>query len=110
MDQSSIFSAALGLSTSWRIKVVDVSQKDPRIDIYIISNHSALLPCPVCGKEARISSISDESWHHSDFFHKDAYVHIKVPVVTCDSSCGCHKLNAPWSKSGSRFILLKDTK
>lgn len=106
MDHPSIFSSTLGLSTPWKITVVDVSDQYPRLDIYIICKHSVSIPCPSCGKGAKISAVSDESWHHTDFFNKEAYLHVKVPVVTCDSSCGCHKLDVPWSKPGSRFTLI----
>jgi transposase len=109
MDQPSIFSSTLGLSTPWRITKVEVSKETARLDIYISCCHSFSMTCPSCGNEARVCRLSDESWHHTDFFNKEAFIHAKVPLITCDNPCGCLKIQVPWSKPGSRFIRIKET-
>ncbi len=108
MDQPSIFSSTLGLATPWQITRVDVSKEHPRFDIYISCNQSVSMPCPLCGQDATICGLAQQSWHHDDFFSKDAYLHVAVPVVRCKTPCGVHKVRVPWSHPGSRFVLVND--
>jgi len=108
MDQPSIFSSTLGLATPWQITKVDVSKESPRFDIYISCNQSVAMPCPVCGQKANVCGIAQQSWHHGDFFNKDAYLHANVPMVRCNPHCGVQKVTVPWSRPGSRFILVSD--
>lgn len=109
MNQPSIFSSMLGLAHPWQITQVEISTDRPRIDIFITCRQSLTMQCPSCGIDAKICGMAEQSWHHSDFFNKEAYLHVTVPVLHCHESCGCIKTNGPWASPGSRFILRSDS-
>lgn len=108
MDQPSIFSATLGLAYPWQISRVEISTEQPRLDIYIVFEQSLSMTCPSCGSDATICGMSEQSWHHGDFFKKEAFLHVAMPMLRCDAECGCIKTPVPWSSASSRFILRED--
>ncbi|MBT0666110.1 transposase family protein [Geobacter pelophilus] len=109
MSQQSIFAATLGLAPPWQVTSVKFSKNERRLDIFIDYNLATMLPCPVCGSESEICSEKIETWHHSDFFQNDAYLHATVPMIHCRHHCGCLNASVPWDHSRSRFVLLQDS-
>jgi len=64
--------------------------------------------CPQC----RIAGCptydsEDKTWRHLNFFQHEAYLHARVPRVTC-KGCGIKQVSVPWVRSDSGFTLLFD--
>lgn len=106
MDHTGIFAATLGLSQLWQIDRVSFVDEIGRVDLFLTCNRAARFSCPVCGQDAQVCDVREEIWHHVDFFRYSAYLHAGVPLVDCPA-CGISTVNVPWSRSGSRFVLLK---
>lgn len=109
MDPHAIFSSTLGLVAPWQITKVDVSRDLSRLDIYVGYKHPPSVPCPSCGKATEVCGEGTMLWHHSDFFNKEAFLHVVVPVLKCGTPCSCIKAKVQWSDSGSRFVLQDET-
>ena len=45
------------------------------------------------------------TWRHLNFFQHEAYLHARVPRVTC-KACGVKRVAVPWAREGSGFTLL----
>ncbi len=107
MDQLSLFAAALGLSTPWSVTETTLSLEDNRLDIKIDFARGSTFACPVCGAHAKAYDTMDETWRHLNFFQYAAYLHARVPRVTCaQPECGIRKMSVPWARTGSGFTLL----
>ena len=105
MEQTSIFSATLGLSRLWQITSVTFSPEGKRMDIAIDFMPACSDTCPTCGAEVEGYEPNVETWFHDDFFHHETYLHVRVPRSKC-FSCGVVTVERPWSRAGSRFSLM----
>src|SRR6516164_3048236 len=56
-----------------------------------------------CGCPAYDSE--EKTWRHLNFFQHEAYLHARVPRVTC-KECGIKQVPVPWARSDSGFTLL----
>jgi len=64
--------------------------------------------CPQCGIAGCPTYDSeDKTWRHLNFFQHEAYLHARVPRVTC-KGCGIKQVSVPWVRSDSGFTLLFD--
>ncbi len=106
MDHTGIFAATLGLSQLWQIDRVNFIDEIGRVDLFLTCNRGARFSCPVCGQDAQVCDTREEIWHHVDFFHYSTFLHADVPLVDCPA-CGISTVSVPWSRSGSRFVLLR---
>ncbi|GAM10071.1 hypothetical protein OR1_02358 [Geobacter sp. OR-1] len=108
MDQPSIFSSTLGLSSFWKITRIEVAAGHRRLDIYLSCNQSGSIQCQACNRKVPVCGSTKQTWYHNDFFSKEAYLHAVVPVTRCDLPCGCNELTVPWSHAGSKFVLINN--
>lgn len=106
MEQHAIFSATLGLSNPWRISAVSISKEEKRMDITIDFDLGSTCICPTCGEERQTCDAKSETWHHRNFFDYATYLHVQVPFITCPC-CGTSAAERPWSREGSRFVLVR---
>ena len=107
MTDQGIFEAALGLQEPWYVASTQFAVKEKRLDIYIDFTSGYRFDCPGCGKPgAKAYDTKEQSWRHLDFFQHQAYLHARVPRVTCQHNCGTKKIDVPWSRPGSGFTLL----
>jgi transposase len=106
MEHPPIFSATLGLSYPWQIQAVTFAKVENRLDISIVYTHGSPLICPTCGVAGKCCSEENEIWFHEDFFKYETYLHVRVPRLEC-SCCGILPIERPWSRVGSRFILMQ---
>ena len=105
MDQHKIFSSTLGLHDPWQISAIKFSRTEKRLDISITCTPDDEFVCPICGETVLAVDQVDETWHHSDFFQYATYLHARVPRVTCPC-CGVCTAERPWSRGGSKFVLV----
>jgi transposase len=107
MNQETLFSAALGITPPWEVTAVTFSKEEKRLDITIDFPRGSTFACPVCGEEAKAYDTMEETWRHLNFFQYEAYLHARVPRVSCpNSGCGIKKISVPWARPGSGFTLL----
>jgi transposase len=105
MDKSRIFSATLGLFAPWHISAIALSEKGGRIDINVETTSDEPLACPVCGATSSLNSDYVETWCHHNFFSHTAYIHIRIPRITCPDCEDIHALPLPWSEESSLVRL-----
>ncbi len=106
MDHMGIFSATLGLSQLWQIDRVSFVEGIRRVDLFLSCRSASRFTCPACGGEAELCATREELWYHVDFLRYTAFLHADVPQVECRTGCGIGTITVPWSRSGSRFILV----
>lgn len=108
MEQMSIFSATLGLSPPWQVTSAEFAYDTNRLDIKIEYALGNPLDCPLCGGKGTgyHAETSAELWYHDDFLRYATYLHALVPLMAC--CCGGRfPLERPWSRTGSRFSLVR---
>ncbi len=105
-DKLDLFKAALGLSEPWTVVRTEFDAAAHRLDLYLDYKRGSRFPCPegdagACG----VHDTVDKSWRHLDFFQHQAYLHARVPRVSCPTH-GVHLIAVPWARPGSGFSLL----
>jgi transposase len=105
MEQHTFFSATLGLHHPWKISTILFSKEEKRLDITVDFAPDEPCTCPTCGKTVEMCTTTEETWHHNDFFRYATYLHARVPQMNC-ACCGISMVERPWSRDGSRFILI----
>ena len=77
-----------------------------QLDLHIDFVRGSRFCCSQCGKEGcPVHDTSEDTWRHLDFFQHQAFLHARVPRVTCPD-CGVLKVTVPWARPGSGFTLL----
>lgn len=97
---------ALGLRSPWLVTRSVFDAEDKRLDIYLDFPRGSGFPCPSCGAGSCAAYDTEEvTWRHLNFFQHEAYLHARVPRVTC-KTCGVKRVSVPWAREGSGFTLL----
>lgn len=110
LNQTDIFTLALGLQEPWVVTNVEMlpSEKDPqKLEVHITVNYKggSKFLCPVCTEENSVYDSKSRTWRHLNFFQHRCYIHARVPRVKC-SSHGVKTIAVPWTRAGSGFTLL----
>jgi transposase len=125
MMEQELFTAALGLVAPWRVARSEFVKNDEatltkdatavatvsgagRLDLFLEFPRGSRFPCPQpgCGqRQCPVHDTEDKTWRHLDFFQYRAYLHAKVPRVTCPEH-GVHQVTLSWARPGSGFTLL----
>lgn len=107
MQPEALFGMALGIVPPWEVTEVSFSKESNRLDITIDFQPGATFACPVCGAPAPAHDTTVKTWRHLNFFQYEAYLHARVPRVTCpNAGCGVKQVQVPWARAGSGFTLL----
>lgn len=107
MQPEDLFSMALGIVPPWEVTEVSFSKESNRLDIIIDFQRGATFLCPVCGAPAPAYDTTEKTWQHLNFFQYEAYLHARVPRITCpNEGCGVKQVQVPWARTGSGFTLL----
>jgi transposase len=106
IQEQELFAAALGLQSPWHVSNLDFSLKNKKLDIEIDFERGSEFLCSCCGKPAKVHDTKKQSWRHMDFFQHHAYLHARVPRVSCSDGCGVKRIAVPWARAGSGFTLL----
>jgi transposase len=106
MAEIDLFQAALGLPEPWRVVGAEFSADRKRLDLYLDFPKGARFACPE-GDAAgcAVHDTSDKTWRHLDFFQHRAYLHARVPRVTCPIH-GVRQVALAWARPESGFTLL----
>src|SRR5215218_3758832 len=106
MAEIDLFQAALGLPDPWRVVGAEFSADRQRLDLYLDFPKGVRFACPEGDAAAcAVHDTSDKTWRHLDFFQHRAYLHARVPRVTCPTH-GVRQVALVWARPESGFTLL----
>ena len=106
MRDTDLFRMALGIEPPWVVTKSQFDAAAKRLDIHLDFAKGSRFACPECGVAGCPAYDSEEkTWRHLNFFQHEAYLHARVPRVTC-KGCGIKQVSVPWARSDSGFTLL----
>jgi transposase len=106
MRDTDLFRMALGIEPPWVVTKSEFDAAAKRLDIHLDFAKGSRFACPECGVAGCPAYDSEEkTWRHLNFFQHEAYLHARVPRVTC-KGCGIKQVSVPWARSDSGFTLL----
>ena len=110
MDINPLFSAALGLTSPWKVVSVDFDPAGKEgvglLRIELDFEPGARFPCGECGAASPAYDSAPQEWRHLDFFQHESVLRARVPRVQC-AEHGVRKVSTlPWAGPGSGFTLL----
>ena len=76
-----------------------------RLDLFLDFKRGHSFPCPECGKPGKAYDTEEKTWRHLNFFQHEAYLHARVPRMTCEDH-GVRLVEVPWGRQQSGFTLL----
>jgi transposase len=101
-----LFQAALGLTGPWQVTRTEFDAEAHRLDLYLDFSKGARFACPEGDQPAcPVHDSEPKIWRHLDFFQHQAYLHARVPRVTCPTH-GTRQVALAWARPGSGFTLL----
>jgi transposase len=101
-----LFQAALGLAEPWQVVRTEFDAEARRLDLYLDFPKGARFACPESDQSAcPVHDTEPRTWRHLDFFQHQAYLHARVPRVTCPMH-GTRQVRLAWARPGSGFTLL----
>jgi transposase len=101
-----LFQAALGLTGPWQVTRTEFDAEAHRLDLYLDFSKGARFACPEGDQPAcPVYDSEPKIWRHLDFFQHQAYLHARVPRVTCPTH-GTRQVALAWARPGSGFTLL----
>ena len=106
MNNLELFKAALGLQDPWTVVSMDFDAAGHRLDLHLDFARGSRFACPEGDEGAcPVHDTSDKTWRHLDFFQHQAYLHARVPRVSCPAH-GVRQVAVPWARPESGFTLL----
>jgi transposase len=106
MRDTDLFRMALGIEPPWLVKTSEFDAAAKRLDIHLDFARGSRFFCPECGvADCPAYDSEDKIWRHLNFFQHEAYLHARVPRVTC-KRCGIKQVTVPWARPDSGFTLL----
>jgi transposase len=101
-----LFQQALALPKPWFVAQSVFEGELRRLDLFLDFKTGGTFACPECGREGcKAYDTTEKQWRHLNFFQHEAYLHARVPRVTCER-CGVKQVEVPWARAGSGFTLL----
>lgn len=106
MDKLGLFQAALGIAAPWQVTEASFDPGTGRLDLHLDFARGARFACPESDEAAcPVHDTDTKTWRHLDFFQHQAYLHARVPRITCPTH-GVRQVAVPWARPGSGFTLL----
>lgn len=105
MNDTSIFTAALGLQKPWTVTKSNFEIATKELHIHIDFPNGSQFACPECQSLCSIYDSEEKVWRHLDFFQHKAFLHARVPRANCKIH-GALKVVVPWARPSSGFTLL----
>jgi transposase len=100
MDELVLFTAALGLSESWRVTRSELDIERAQLDLYLGCKRGARFACPAkdCAHgSCPVHDSVEKTWRHLDFFQHKAFLHARLPRVRCPEHGG-RQVSVPWAR------------
>jgi transposase len=106
MGDTDLFRMALGIEPPWVVTKSEFDAAAKRLDIHLDFAKGSRFACPQCGTAGCPAYDSeDKTWRHLNFFQHEAYLHARVPRVSC-KGCGIKQVSVLWARPDSGFTLL----
>ena len=105
MDERSLYSAILGVTSPWKVEKVDLRLGEGEIHVWVALPEKELWVCPECQQRAPIHDHRERVWRHLDTCQYRTLIHARVPRLNCPSH-GIRQLAVPWAETNSRFTAL----
>jgi transposase len=108
MDQLTLFTAALGLQSPWKVTDVRFSPEQREIHFEVGFEKGSHFACAQCGHEAAVHDTKERVWQHLNFFQYSAYIHAAIPRTGCKSCGSTRQVEVPWARPQSGFTQLME--
>ena len=109
MNQSALFTTALGLQAPWVVTDVEFLPLDNRIEFEVDFETGARFSCPSCGAESQaVHDTLRREWRHLNFFQYEAYIQARAPRVRCKCCGKTAQVDLPWARPQAGFTLLME--
>jgi transposase len=100
MRDTDLFRMALGIEPPWVVTKSELDAAAKRLDIHLDFAKGSRFACPQCGTAGCPAYDSeDKTWRHLNFFQHEAYLHARVPRVSCQG-CGIKQGIGPVGAAG----------
>ncbi len=101
MRDTDLFTSLLGLTSSWSVSSVDLSEESHTVEIRI--EHVGVLNCPVCDAACGLYDHSAERrWRDLDTMGFTTFVVARIPRSNCKDH-GVKQLEVPWASPNSHM-------
>ncbi len=113
MENTELFTAALGLTEPWEVVTVEFMENEKthtqELHIQIDFTQGAHFSCPKkdCNQDLPVHDTKNRTWRHMNFFQYKCFIHARVPRVICPDH-KVHVVAVPWGRPGSGFTLLME--
>lgn len=92
MRDTDLFQMALGLLPPWMVARSTFDAAAKRLDIHLDFPKGSRFVCPNCGaSDCPTYDTEEMTWRHLNFFQHEAYLHARVPRVSC-TGCGIRRV------------------
>lgn len=106
MRDTELYRHLLGLETPWKVRRVELSATDGRVDVWVEHPARTRFACPDCDAELSVYDHSAErAWRHLDSCAFLTFLHASPPRVDCPEH-GVRQVSLPWAGPHSRFTTL----
>ena len=104
-DAEQIYSQLLELKYPWKVDRVSLDPKEKIVEVHILHDRGAKLPCPECRKECMVyDHLGERVWRDLDSIGFRTFIHAKPPRIQCHEH-GIREAIMPLSERRSRFTL-----
>jgi transposase len=109
MDTNPLFTAALGLTSPWRVTKSDFNPDQRLLEMRVDFTEGSKFACPSCRRVGcAVHDTEEKRWRHLDFFQHQAFIIARVPRVRCERCDSVLQVTVPWARPGSGFTLLAE--
>jgi transposase len=105
MRDTDHYARLLGISSPWRVSLVELDEPALTVTIHLRLDSSAKLRCPQCKAVCPRYDSRRRKWRHLDTMQFTTIVEADVPRVSC-SEHGVVMITVPWAEGSSRYTVL----
>ena len=105
MRDRELYAKLLGIEAPWRVRDVDARLDAGEVEVFIVFDEKAKLPCPECGAACGRYDTRTRTWRHLDTMQYRTLLTAEVPRVDCRDD-GVKQVKVPWAEEGSRFTAM----
>lgn len=107
MTEQELMQMALQLGDGWEVYDCTFDLDSKSLHIYARTTKGSLFPCPECDHPSGVYDHGKERiWRHMNFFQYEAFIHARLPRVSCPNCKGSAKTIRPnWCRERSGFSI-----